>query len=135
MTTQRFLTASPAIATEHVDAARTFYTRHFDATLVFDCGWFISLEFGDRLSLQFMQPQEGQVACNPQGLIYNFRVEDVDGEYERLRQGGLAPHGAPEDHPWGDRGFSLTDPCGVMLYIYADRPPSAEFRAAWLGRA
>lgn len=134
MQTPRFHTASPAIATPHVDAARAFYTRHFDAHLVFDCGWFISLEFGDRLSLQFMQPQPGQPACNPEGLTYNFRVEDVDAEYARLSQSGLSPHAAPEDHPWGDRGFSLSDPSGVLLYIYSDRAPAEEFRAAYLGR-
>lgn len=134
MAKPRFLTASPAIATPHVDAARVFYTSHFGAKLAFDCGWFISLEFGDGHSLQFMQPQEGQIPVNPQGLTYNFRVEDVDGEYDRLRLGGLEPHGPPEDHPWGDRGFSLSDPSGVLLYVYADRPPSEAFRAAYLGR-
>ncbi|MBK6298924.1 MAG: hypothetical protein IPF48_13815 [Sphingomonadales bacterium] len=38
-------TASPAITTPHVAASRAFYIKHFGARLVFDCGWFISLEF------------------------------------------------------------------------------------------
>ncbi len=34
-----------------------------------------------------------------------------------------------EDHPWGDRGFSVLDPNGIALYIYSDREPTGEFKA------
>jgi uncharacterized glyoxalase superfamily protein PhnB len=33
-----------------------------------------------------------------------------------------------EDHPWGDRGFAILDPNGVMLYIYSEREPADEFK-------
>jgi len=33
-----------------------------------------------------------------------------------------------DDHPWGDRGFAVQDPNGVILYIYSDRDPSDEFK-------
>jgi uncharacterized glyoxalase superfamily protein PhnB len=33
-----------------------------------------------------------------------------------------------EDHPWGDRGFSIVDPIGTSIYIYADREPSEEYK-------
>ena len=128
-------TASPAITTQHVAASRAFYIKHFGARLVFDCGWFISLEFAPGLSLQFMEPQPEQPACNPTGLTYNFRVADVDETYNELLATGLTPDTPPEDHPWGDRGFALRDPNGVMLYIYSDREPAPEFRTAFLGGA
>ena len=102
---------------------------------MFDGGWFISLEFAPGLSLQFMEPQPEQPACNPTGLTYNFRVADVDETYNELLATGLTPDTPPEDHPWGDRGFALRDPNGVMLYIYSDREPAPEFRTAFLGGA
>ena len=60
--------------------------------------------------------------------MYNFRVNDVDQEYDVLMQSGLVPIMPLEDHPWGDRGFAVQDPNGVTLYIYSDREPSAEFK-------
>lgn len=128
-------TASPAITTPHVAASREFYQKHLAARLVFDCGWFISLEFGQGLSVQFMEPQAGQPACIAEGLTYNFCVEDVDAEYDRLIGTGLTPDNAPEDHPWGDRGYSIKDPNGVTLYFYSDREPAPEFKSAFVSES
>lgn len=124
--------ASPAIITDHVDESRDFYQKYLGAQLVFDCGWFINLEFTEGLSVQFMAPQEGMTVCDTRGLTYNFAVENVDAEHARLLELGLKPQSSPEDHPWGDRGFTIVDPSGVDLYIYTDIEPSAEFKAAFL---
>ncbi|NUS70424.1 MAG: glyoxalase [Ensifer adhaerens] len=121
-------TASPCITTNQIGASRDFYQTYFAARLTFDCGWYISLEFGHGLSLQFMEPQQGQAACNTEGLTYNFCVADVDGEYSRITASGLAPALPIEDHPWGDRGFAVKDPNGVLLYIYSNREPAPEFK-------
>lgn len=125
-------TASPCITTNHVAAARDFYRRFFDARLTFDCGWYISLEFGEGLSLQFMERQGDQALCNTEGLTYNFCVTDVDAEYTRITTDGLTPALPIEDHPWGDRGFAVKDPCGVTLYIYSNREPTPEFKQFFL---
>ena len=79
-----------------------------------------------------MEPQEDMTACRTAGLTYNFCVEDVDAEYRRLIDLGLTPQDSPEDHPWGDRGFTVLDPNGVSLYIYTDIEPAPEFKAAFL---
>lgn len=121
-------TASPCITTNHVGAARDFYRTFFDARLTFDCDWYINLEFGDGLSLQFMEPQAGQPLCNTDGLTYNFCVADVDAEYRRLTIAGLEAALPIADHPWGDRGFAVKDPSGVTLYIYSNREPAPEFK-------
>jgi len=121
-------TASPCVTTLHVAAAREFYQKHFNARLTFDCGWYISLEFGEGLSLQFMEPQGDQPPCKTEGLTYNFCVADVDDDYRRLVAAGLTPVAPIEDHPWGDRGFAIRDPSGVTLYIYSNREPAPEFR-------
>jgi len=121
---------SPCIATDKVEESKEFYIKHFDAKVTFDCGWYVNLEFGRNGStIQFMTPQQpGQPKCDGAGIIYNFSVEDVDLEHERLTGDGLRPVMPLEDHPWGDRGFAVQDPNGIILYIYSDREPNGEFK-------
>jgi len=97
--------------------------------VTFDCGWYVNMKFGNSdATLQFMAPQNSeQPMVSDTGLIYNFAVDDVDAEYERLVSAGLEVVVPPEDHPWGDRGFAVLDPNGISLYIYSDREPSDEF--------
>ena len=121
---------SPAFTTDKVAETRDFFVNHFGARVTFDCGWYVNLEFGDPgVTLQFMSPREDHHSpSDSDGLIYNFRVDNVDAEYVRLTAAGLSPVMPLEDHPWGDRGFAVTDPNGISLYIYSERAPSAEFR-------
>ena len=122
-------TISPCITTTKVEESRDFYVKFFGAKVTFDCGWYVSLQFGKQSSnLQFMAPQPGQPICNPAGLGYNFSVADVDVEYNLLMAAGLQPVMPLEDHPWGDRGFAIQDPNGVALYIYSEREPNADFK-------
>ena len=120
---------SPCFVTKSVDACRDFYQRHFGAKAIFDCGWYVNLSIGgDGPSIQFMLPQEGMVEFRAEGVMLNFRVDDVDAEYARLLGDGVKTAMPLEDHPWGDRGFSIIDPIGTSLYIYSDRKPSDEFK-------
>lgn len=119
---------SPCITTTKVEESRDFYVRLFGAKVTFDCGWYVNLEFGKSASLQFMTPQPDQPACNPAGLTYNFNVSDVDTEFQSLADSGLVAVMPLEDHPWGDRGFAVQDPNGIVLYVYSEREPSPEFR-------
>lgn len=122
---------SPCIITEKVAESRDFYVEYFGAATTFDCGWYVNLEFGPGACLQFMAPQSDQPACNTIGLTYNFRVSDVDTEHRSLVSSGLAVIMPLEDHPWGDRGFAVRDPNGIVLYIYSDRAPSPEFEQCY----
>jgi len=120
---------STCFCTVDVDACRTFYLCYFSAKVIFDCGWYVNLQFGDDgPSVQFMQPQEGMPVFGGVGVMLNFKVDDVDAEYARLLEAGLQPAMPLEDHPWGDRGFSVIDPIGNSVYLYSDREPSEEFR-------
>lgn len=119
---------SPCITTDKVEESRDFYVRHLGAKVTFDCGWYVNLELGPDASIQFMTPQPGQPVCNPAGLMYNFSVTDVDAEFRTLAASGLTAVMPLEDHPWGDRGFAVQDPNGIMLYIYSEREPSPEFK-------
>jgi len=121
---------SAAFTTSKVEETRDFYVKYFDAKVTFDCGWYVNLEFGkESSSLQFMSPQQPEhQLSNSAGLFYNFSVDDVDREYERLSSLGLSIIVPLEDHPWGDRGFGVQDPNGIILYIYSEREPSEEFK-------
>ena len=119
---------SPCITTTKIEESRDFYVKHFGAKVTFDCGWYVNLEFGKNASLQFMTPQPGQSVCNTAGLTYNFSVADVDAEFQLLTAAGLALIMPLEDHPWGDCGFAVQDPNGIVLYIYSEREPGPEFK-------
>ncbi|GAB4320625.1 MAG: VOC family protein [Dehalococcoidia bacterium] len=44
-----------------------------------------------------------------------FYVSDVDAQYQRAVAAGLSPDFAPQDAPWGERYFHITDPDGHEL--------------------
>ncbi len=96
---------STCFCTNDVDACREFYTEYFSAKTTFGGA----------------------------GVILNFKVDDVDAEYSRLIEAGLQTAMPFEDHPWGDRGFSVIDPIGNSVYIYSDREPSDEFKQYFKG--
>jgi uncharacterized glyoxalase superfamily protein PhnB len=127
-------TISPAFTTDKVAETKAFYVKYFNATITFDCGWYINLSFGaPSATLQFMEPQgEEQQPGSGAGLIYNFAVDDVDREYTKLTGAGLEPVMPLEDHPWGDRGFAVQDPNGITIYLYSEREPSADFKPFFL---
>jgi len=126
---------SAAFTTERVAETRDFFVKHLGAEVTFDCGWYVNLQFGSpERSLQFMSPQaEEHRLADPRGLIYNFCVADVDAEHARLTAAGLEPVVPLEDHPWGDRGFGISDPLGITLYLYSERKPSKEFEQFYRG--
>jgi len=120
---------STCFITNEVDACRDFYQHHFSAKAIFDAGWYVNLRIdGDGPSIQFMQPQDGMPSFAGTGIMLNFNVVDVDIEHARLTKAGLQTAMPLEDHPWGDRGFSIIDPIGNSVYIYSDREPEHEFK-------
>lgn len=119
---------STCFCTNKVEECKAFYIRHFGAQVVFDCGWYVNLRIGQGgASIQFMQPQGEMPVFQGTGVILNFLVGDVDAEYSRLTGEGLVVGMPLEDHPWGDRGFSVSDPLGNSVYVYSEREPDKEF--------
>ncbi len=125
---------STCFCTTEVDACRDFYKKHFAARAVFDCGWYVTLKIGqDGPEISFIQPQEGMALFSGAGVMLNFQVDDVDSEHSRLTGEGLPEVMPLDDHPWGDRGFSVTDPIGIAIYIYSERAPADEFKRYYSG--
>ena len=44
-----------------------------------------------------------------------FHVDDVDALYRKLVEAGLEPDAEPENAPWGERYFHISDPDGHEL--------------------
>ncbi len=123
------ITASLTITTARLSEVRRFCERHFRAEAIFDCGWYVVLSFGDADSkpeLCLAEPRDGATEFAG-GATLNLCVADVDTIYTRLTKLGLKPIIPLEDHPWGDRGFGVLDPCGVIVYCYHAIEPTGEF--------
>ena len=46
-----------------------------------------------------------------------FVVDDIDGEYERVRSEGVEITTPLETEEWGERYFQVTDPNGVVIQL------------------
>ncbi|MGF1684211.1 VOC family protein [Photobacterium minamisatsumaniensis] len=126
--------SSTCFCTTEVDSCREFYVKYFGAQITFDCGWYVILKIGqDGTELCFIQPQKNMPTFQGKGVMLNFNVTDVDNEHARLIDAGLNIIMPLEDHPWGDRGFSVVDPIGNSVYIYSDREPNDEFKQYFSG--
>jgi len=122
--------ASLTIVTRKLLETRKFYESHFGARPVFDCGWYVVLRFdssGPGPELCLMEPQDGMDPFAG-GAFLNLLVEDADKIHNRLIETGLPVILPLEDHPWGDRGFGLLDPSGVVVYCYHPITPAPEFQ-------
>jgi uncharacterized glyoxalase superfamily protein PhnB len=121
--------ACPTIVTRQLAEARRFYAEHFNAHVSFDCGWYVVLRLSgpDGPELCLMEPRHGMPEFSG-GATLNLRVADADATHARLTGHGLEPSMPLADHPWGDRGFAISDPCGLRLYCYHPIAPSEEFK-------
>ncbi|ADU66293.1 Glyoxalase/bleomycin resistance protein/dioxygenase [Desulfurispirillum indicum S5] len=121
--------ASLTVVTNHLPQTRLFYEAHFGAYSVFDCAWYVVLRFksssGQEICL--IEPQSGMNVFAG-GAFLNLQVKDVDQLHARLSAAGLSPVVPLEDHPWGDRGFGVLDPAGLIVYCYQSIAPAAEFQ-------
>lgn len=121
--------ASITIVTSNLVETRTFYEKHFNARAIFDCGWYVVLRFNEtpqNPELCLMEPKEGMQTFKG-GAFLNLKVTHADTVFTRLAHSGLSSVIPLEDHPWGDRGFGILDPSGVMVYCYHPIEPTPEF--------
>ena len=122
---------SLTLTTEQADTALDFYQRYFAAKIIFDCGWYRLVQLPSSQQpapeLGWMEPQDGAPLFQG-GASFNIEVDDVDALYLTLQASGATEVMPLEDHPWGDRGFAILDPIGLMLYCYHTIEPSEEFK-------
>lgn len=53
----------------------------------------------------------------------HYYVADVDAVYARALAAGGTSMAPPEDHPYGERGASMKDPCGNYWYLATWKSP------------
>ncbi|MDU4959183.1 MAG: VOC family protein [Sporomusaceae bacterium] len=109
------------ISTNKLIECRDFYINHFGFKLVYESDWYVELlspSLAAGVSFTLPQRDTGEF-FNGKGMILSFEVEDVDAEYERLKQAGLRIQQELQNKPWGERSFVVDDPAGVHLYIYS----------------
>jgi hydroxymethylpyrimidine/phosphomethylpyrimidine kinase len=100
---------------EDPGALRDWYTDHLGLTVSSQTPRFVQVADSDgRPCIAF---HVGTPAGAPQQVQLHFEVDDVDAEYERLRNEGLTFDEPPTDKPWGWRVASLRDPAGHTVEL------------------
>lgn len=107
-------------STEKLQESKEFYMNHFGFKLAYESDWYIELvtPAGDAgISFTLPQREEGEF-FNGKGIILSFEVEDVEAEYNRLKEQNVPIYQELQDKPWGERSFVVDDPNGVHVYLY-----------------
>lgn len=110
------------IVTDKIQESKDFYTRFFSCNVLYDSEWFILLELGGG-ELGFLlpsMPQQDprfQTPSSGTGLFIVVDVEDVDAEFDRMREMGAPILFPVRQEEWGDRHFAISDPTGVPVDI------------------
>lgn len=108
--------------TDLVQASRDFYVRLFGCEVVFEADWFVLLQLGGA-ELGFLKPGlDSQAAIfrpafQGQGVWVTVDVEDVQAEYQRIRELGVVIEAPLREEPWGDRHFVVLDPNGIPVDV------------------
>ena len=97
----------------------TWYTDDFAELTTASC----TLAIGSTRTLQFFAPDAVRPADNHTAII-EFRVDDVDQEYEKLKDVHIDLVQEPTTMPWGNRSLLLRDPDGNLVNFFT--PVSAE---------
>lgn len=124
----------PVVMVEDIAESKAFYTQHFPFDVTFDTDWYVSLESRGEpgFELALLDPTHSTVPEDfghqfDQGLILNVEVDDVDGEYVRLREAGLPIHLELRSEDFGQRHFITSDPNGVLIDVIQPIPPADEY--------
>ncbi|UGT39348.1 VOC family protein [Nocardia yamanashiensis] len=105
-------------------ASARFLIEHFGFAEQMSADGFISLAREDagfnivylRTGLGSFKPE--RIAGDAgQGLLVAFVVEEIDGEYERVRAEGVPIVTPIETEPWGERYFQTVDPNGIVIQL------------------
>jgi predicted enzyme related to lactoylglutathione lyase len=114
-----------------VEEVRSFYDQYFTTWYPFDCGWYVLIRLGehaDAPEIGFMEPRNGGSTSYSGGAMLNLEVEQVDEVHDKMASAGESIVIPLADNPWGDRGFGVLDPAGIVVYCHRPIPPAPEFR-------
>jgi predicted enzyme related to lactoylglutathione lyase len=86
-----------------------------------------TLAVGSTRTLSFFGEGVAQAAYN-KSVIIEFRVKDVDGEYEKIKELTSDIVQKPTTMPWGNRSLLFRDPDGNLINFFT--PVSTALDAA-----
>jgi catechol 2,3-dioxygenase-like lactoylglutathione lyase family enzyme len=109
---------------DDVTASAEFAKRHFGFAEEMSADGFVSLSRPDvgfnlvflRTGLDSFKP-DSMRGHRADGLLVAFVVDDIDGEYARVRDEGVPITTPLQTEPWGERFFQVTDPNGVVIQL------------------
>lgn len=113
-------------------ASADFLKDHFGFTEEMAADGFVSLSRQDAgFNLVFLRKDLPTLKppilrnTTARGLLVAFVVENVDAEYERVRNERVPITTPIETEPWGERYFQVTDPNGVIIQLvqWVSQPP------------
>ncbi len=123
----------PVILTGNVAGTAEFYKDHFHFVAQFESDWYVHLQSSkdEKVNLAILQGDHETVPAQARGrisgLILNFEVSDVDGEFDRMKAAGLPIVLSLRDEDFGQRHFITKDPNDVLIDIITPIPPSDAF--------
>ena len=97
----------------------TWYTDDFAELVTRSC----TLAIGSRRTMDMFGAGAARPADN-HTVIIEFRVDDVDEEFQRLKQAVGEFVQEPITQPWGNRSILFRDPDGNLINLFT--PVSAE---------
>ena len=119
----------PLMTTNKLGEQKAFYCEHLGFRPTFEGDSFLGLiSKNDTCEISFMTPMGCSGSTEDSANVtFCLEVDDVDGEYDRLKGEGVSFIQTPKDNPWGDRSAIAVDPIGINVYIYKVIPPSPEY--------
>jgi len=69
--------------------------------------------------IEVLALRSGETYVQPQGMELYYKVDNVEGWYERVQEKGLPINKGLADKPWGHRTFSVTDPDSIKVILYS----------------
>ena len=105
------------------DASAAFVTDHFGFSTAMSGDGFRSLSRPDagfnlvflRSGLPTFKPEAQKGPAG--GLLVVFVVGDIEADYKRLVNSGVAITTPLQTEPWGERFFQVTDPNGIVIQL------------------
>lgn len=122
--------SSVTFVTAHLQEVRQFYARYFETWYPFDSGWYVLISLEKSVGapqIGFMEPRDNTAAFSS-GAMLNLVVDHPDELHQEMLAQGETIVIPLADNPWGDRGFGVLDPAGVVVYCHKEIPASEEFR-------
>jgi predicted enzyme related to lactoylglutathione lyase len=100
--------------------APTWYTPDFAELATPAC----TLAIGSTRTMAMFSAGAARPADNHTAII-EFRVDDVDGEYRRLKTVASEVVQEPTTMPWGNRSLLFRDPDGNLINFFTPVSPEA----------